>query len=160
MHGIYYDGRGLNKSLLNDLFRCQYIGCHQSIVLQGPTGSGKIYLACALAKQACLGQIKPRYIRLPDLLMEYGDASVVQGKQKRLLASYSKIPLLVIDEWLVSDISDNELYFLFELFERQPTRFSFLSRPVRTAAAAAGTASVAATMSAESSLSEFALIRL
>ena len=49
--------------------------------------------------------------------MEYGDASVVQGKQKRLLASCSKIPLLVIDEWLVSDMSDNELYFLFELFE-------------------------------------------
>ena len=51
-----------------------------------------------LAKQARLGQIKARYIRLPDLLMEYGDASVIQGKQKRLLASYSKIPLLVIDE--------------------------------------------------------------
>lgn len=119
MHGIYYDGRGLNKTLLKDLFQCQYIGHHQSIVLQGPTGSGKTYLACALTKQACLGQIKARYIRLPDLLMEYGDASIIQGKQKRLLAGYSKIPLLVIDEWLVSDMSDSELYFLFELFERR-----------------------------------------
>lgn len=119
MHGVYYDVRGLNKSLLNDLSGCQYIGYHQSIILQGPTGSGKTYLACALAKQACLGQIKTRYIRLPDLLMEYGDASVTQGKQKRLISSYSKIPLLVIDEWLVSDMSDSELYFLFELFERR-----------------------------------------
>ena len=40
--------------------------------------------------------------------MEYGDASIIQGKQKRLLASYSKIPLLIIDEWLVSDMSDKE----------------------------------------------------
>lgn len=119
MHGIYYDGRGLNKALLNDLFHCLYIGYHQSIVFQGSTGSGKTYLACALAKQACLEQIKTKYIRLPDLLMEYGDASIIQGKQKRLLASYSKIPLLVIDEWLVSDMSDSELYFLFELFERR-----------------------------------------
>lgn len=119
MHGVYYDGRELNKSLLKELFQCQYIDCHQSIVLQGPTGSGKTYLACALAKQACLGQIKARYIRLPDLLMEYGDASIIQGKQKRLLASYSKIPLLIIDEWLVSDMSDKEIYFLFELFERR-----------------------------------------
>lgn len=119
LHSIYYDGRGLNGSLLKELFQCQYISRHQSIVLQGPTGSGKTYLACALAKQACLGQIKARYIRLPDLLMEYGDAAIIQGKQKRLLASYSKIPLLVIDEWLVSDMSDSELYFLFELFERR-----------------------------------------
>lgn len=51
--------------------------------------------------------------------MEYGDASVIHGKQTRLLASYSKIPLLVIDEWLVSDMSDSELYFLFKLFERR-----------------------------------------
>ena len=119
MHNIFYEGRGLNKTLLKDLFQCQYIGYHQSIILQGPTGSGKTFLACALAKQAGLGQIKARYIRLPDLLMEYGDAAVIQGKQKRLLTSYSKIPLLVIDEWLVSDMSDNELYFLFELFERR-----------------------------------------
>lgn len=49
--------------------------------------------------------------------MEYGDAAVIQGKWKRLITSYSKIPLLVIDEWLVSDMSDSELYFLFELFE-------------------------------------------
>lgn len=50
MYGIYYDGWGLNKSLLKDLFRCQYIDCHQSIVFQDPIGSGKTYLACALAK--------------------------------------------------------------------------------------------------------------
>lgn len=119
MHSIHYDGRGLDKALIKDLFTCQYIGQHQSIILQGPTGSGKTYLACALAKQACLRQIRARYTRLPDLLMEYGDATIVQGRQRRLLASYSKIPLLVIDEWLVSDLSDSEIYFLFELFERR-----------------------------------------
>lgn len=119
MHGLLYGGRGLNKSLIDELFRCQYIGYNQSIILQGPTGSGKTYLACALAKQACLGQVKAKYVRLPDLLMEYDDATIVQGKQKRLIASYSRIPLLVIDEWLVSDMSDSELYFLFELFERR-----------------------------------------
>lgn len=119
MYGIHYEGRGLDKALIKDLFTCQYIEQHQSIILQGPTGSGKTYLACALAKQACLRQIRARYIRLPDLLMEYGDATIVQGRQRRPLASYSKIPLLVIDEWLVSDLSDSEIYFLFELFERR-----------------------------------------
>lgn len=116
---VHYKGRGINQELLASLFSCQYIAGHQSIILQGFTGSGKTYLACALGKQACLHQIRTRYIRLPDLLMEYSDAALVPGKQKQLLDRYGKIPLLIIDEWLVSDISDSELYFLFELMERR-----------------------------------------
>lgn len=119
IHGIHYEGRGLNRDLLDGRFNCQYIGGHQSIILQGFTGSGKTYLACALGKQACLNQIKTRYIRLPDLLMEYGDATLIPGRQKKVLDRYGKIPLLILDEWLVSDISDSELYLLFELMERR-----------------------------------------
>ena len=95
MHSLYYEGRGLNRELLNSLFNCQYVTAHQSIILQGFTGSGKTYLACALGKQACLCQIKTRYIRLPDLLMEYGDAVIMAGQQKRLLTKYGNIPLLI-----------------------------------------------------------------
>jgi DNA replication protein DnaC len=117
--GVIYDGRGLNKELIANLFSCQYVSFHQSIILQGFTGSGKTYLACALGKEACLNQIKVRYIRLPDLLMEYGEATIIAGKQRKLLEHYSRIPLLILDEWLVSDISDSELHFLFELMERR-----------------------------------------
>lgn len=119
MQGILYEGRGLNRELLGNLSSCQYIGSHQSIVLQGFTGSGKTYLACALGKQACLNQFRALYIRLPDLLMEYGDCASIVGSPKKLLNRYGKIPLLILDEWLVSDISDSELYFLFELMERR-----------------------------------------
>ena len=73
--GIIYSGRGLNRDLIENLFSGQYIGLHQSVILQGFTGSGKTYLACALGKEACLNHVKVRYIRLPDLLMEYGDSS-------------------------------------------------------------------------------------
>ena len=51
--------------------------------------------------------------------MEYGDSTVVAGNQRNLLERYSRIPLLILDEWLVSDISDAELHFLFELMERR-----------------------------------------
>ena len=119
IHGLYYDGRHLDKNLLTELFTCQYVDLHQSIILQGPTGSGKTFLGCVFGKQACLKQTKTRYVRFPDLLMEYGDASLVQGQQKKIISKYAKIPLLIIDEWLVSDISDSELYFLFELMERR-----------------------------------------
>lgn len=119
IHGLYYDGRHLDKNLLTELFTCQYVDLHQSIILQGPTGSGKTFLGCVFGKQACLKQTKTRYVRFPDLLMEYDDASLVQGQQKKIISKYAKIPLLIIDEWLVSDISDSELYFLFELMERR-----------------------------------------
>ena len=51
--------------------------------------------------------------------MEYGDSTVVAGNQRNLLERYSRIPLLILDERLVSDISDAELHFLFELMERR-----------------------------------------
>lgn len=117
--GVIYASRGLNRELIENLFSGQYIGLHQSIILQGFTGSGKTCLACALGKEACLNHVRVRYVRLPDLLMEYGDSTVVAGNQRKLLERYSRIPLLILDEWLVSDISDAELHFLFELMERR-----------------------------------------
>lgn len=51
--------------------------------------------------------------------MEYGDCAAIIGSPNKLLNRYGKIPLLILDEWLVSDISDSELYFLFELMERR-----------------------------------------
>ena len=51
--------------------------------------------------------------------MEYGDSTLVAGNQRKLLERYSRISLLILDEWLVSDISDAELHFLFELMERR-----------------------------------------
>ena len=113
------EGRGMDVQLLTELFTGQYIDHHQSIILQGPTGSGKTYLGCVLGKQACLRQVKTKYIRFPDLLMEYGDAVLVQGQQRRIIRKYAGISLLIIDEWLMSEISASELHFLFELMERR-----------------------------------------
>ena len=75
---------------------CQYVHSKHSIVLQGYTGSGKTFLACALGKEACRQQIKTRYIRLPYLLMEYGDTVLIPGQEKRILNKYAKVPLLIL----------------------------------------------------------------
>lgn len=119
MKSMFYDGRGLDKNLIVELSTCQYISQHRSIVLQGPTGSGKTFLGCALGRNACLNRVKTRYIRLPDLLMEYGDAVAITGQVRKIQNRYASVPLLILDEWLVSDISKDELHFLFELMERR-----------------------------------------
>lgn len=119
IHSIFYEGRTINRDAIIELATCQFIDNKQSVVFQGYTGSGKTYLACALAKEACRHQIRARYIRLPDLLMEYGDSKLIAGQEKKLIAKYAKIPLLVLDEWLMADISADELHFLFELTERR-----------------------------------------
>ena len=119
VHSIYYEGRTLNRESINELSTAQFIRNLHSIVFQGYTGSGKTFLACAIGKEACRQQVRTRYIRLPDLLMEYGDAKIIPGQEKKIIARYSKIPLLILDEWLMADISADELHFLFELTEHR-----------------------------------------
>ena len=59
--------RGLNRDVLAQLGMCAFIERQQNVVFQGFTGSGKSYLGCALAKQACQHRIRAHYIRMPDL---------------------------------------------------------------------------------------------
>ena len=119
IHSIYYDNRTLNRDAITGLATCQFVHNKQSVVFQGYTGSGKTFLACSLGKEACRQQIRTRYIRLPDLLMEYGDAKLIGGREKKLIDKYAKIPLLILDEWLMADIPADELHFIFELTERR-----------------------------------------
>lgn len=119
IHDIYYGNRGIDKNTIQELSTNQYIGSNTNIILQGFTGSGKTYLACALGRQACKSQIKTRYIRLPDLLMEYDEHILLNKGKVKLLKKYAGYKLLVLDEWLLEDISKKEQNFIFELIERR-----------------------------------------
>lgn len=120
LHDIYYsDKRLLNRNLINELSTCRYIEDNRSIIIQGYTSSGKTYLACALAKEACRNQYKTKYIRLPDLLVEYAENSLLKGGKEKILRKYSSFKVLIIDEWLINDLSKDEISFIFELSERR-----------------------------------------
>jgi len=119
MRGIHYSGRKLNKDALMELSTCQFIDSNKNVIIQGFTGSGKTYLACALGKQACKKKIRSKYVRLPDLLVEYSEAALVPKAKAKLLKRYNSHGLLIVDEWLLEDISEEEQHFLYELFERR-----------------------------------------
>lgn len=116
---IYYIDRGLDKEKLLSLSTVQFIDTHSSVIFHGFTGSGKSYLACALGKQACIHGIKTRYIRIPDLLMLRDEATLVPQGISKLLKKFTNYKLLILDEWLLDDLSEEEQHFLFELIERR-----------------------------------------
>lgn len=119
INDIYYADRGISKTMILELGTCQFMDRNMNIVFQGYTGSGKTYLACAVAKQACKLQYRTKYIRIPDLLMEYDESTLLKNGPQKILRKYSTYPLLILDEWLLEEISENEQFFLFELIERR-----------------------------------------
>ena len=77
------------------------------------------FLGCAMAKEACRRQHKTRYIRLPDLLEEYAGKSVIFGGKNKVLNKYAAFKVLVLDEWLMLELSKADVEFLLELTERR-----------------------------------------
>lgn len=116
---IYYIDRGLDRQKLMVLSNCQFIDTSTSVIFHGFSGSGKSYLACALGRQACLQGIRTRYIRTTDLFMLRDEAALTQQGISKLLKKFSSYKLLILDEWLLDDLSDEEQHFLLELIERR-----------------------------------------
>lgn len=119
VHEIYYVDRHLDREQLLALSNCQFISDARNIVFRGFTGSGKSYLACALGREACKRGIRTRYIRLPDLMMEWEEAKAQSHGVPKLLKKYSNYTLLILDEWLIQTPDEPQLHFLFELIERR-----------------------------------------
>ena len=119
VNDIYYNGRGIDRNAIQELSMAQFIHSNTNVIFQGFTGSGKTFLACAIGRQACKRQIRTRYVRLPDLLVEHDEAMLVPKGGSKLLKKYSNYGLLILDEWLLEDLSEDEQHFLFELIERR-----------------------------------------
>lgn len=113
------DERGLNRNVLTGLATCSFIDRCQNVVFQGFTGSGKSYLGCALAKQACQHRIRAHYIRMPDLEEAWAVAREKPQGQTKFLKKYVNYTLLVIDEWLLDHPDERMRSMLLELLERR-----------------------------------------
>jgi DNA replication protein DnaC len=117
IENIDYRGRsGLDKSMLATLASCSWITEALNLLIDGTTGSGKTFLACALAHQACRNGLSAWYVRAPRLFDElklcHADGTV--GKR---LAVISKIQLLIIDDFAIAPIGARERNDLLELLD-------------------------------------------
>ena len=119
MGEMIYEGRNIDGIKIREAGTCQFASSASNVVIEGCTGTGKSFLACCLAKQACKLRMSARYIRLPDLLMERDELAATERSDAKILKKYARYEVLAIDEWLTEDVDDVDISFLFELIERR-----------------------------------------
>jgi DNA replication protein DnaC len=108
--------RGLDKSLTLDLAQCQWIRKHLNLLITGPTGVGKTWVACALAQKACREGFTSLYLRLPRLLQELPIAKG-DGTYTRLMSRLAKVDVLILDDWGLSKLIAEQRRDLLEILE-------------------------------------------
>jgi|SRR5690606_15095891 len=117
LEGIdYAANRKLDKAVVAQLASCRWIAETQHVTITGETGTGKTYLACALAHQACRKGYRALYRRMPRLFHELTVARA-DGSYARLLARLAKTHLLVIDDFGVAPLTDQHRQDLLELLD-------------------------------------------
>lgn len=108
--------RGLDKSVVLRLAGCDWIRNHQVVLIVGATGTGKSYLACALAQAACRHGLSTRYFRLSRLLDDLALARA-DGSYPKLMERLAKTQLLAIDDYGMTPLSDAQRRDLLELLD-------------------------------------------
>lgn len=123
----FKQSRGLDKSLILDLAQCRWIKQHLNLLITGPTGVGKTWVACALAQKACREGYTALYLRLPRLLQELPIAKG-DGTYTRLLKRLAKVDVLILDDWGLSKLIAEQRRDLLEILEdRHDTRSTIVT---------------------------------
>ena len=114
--------RGLDRGLIQSLAACQWVRERLNVLIAGPTGVGKTWLACALAHKACREGYTAQYFRLAQLLRELTIAKG-DGRYTKLLARLARTEVLVLDDWgLAKPNAENRRDLLEVLDERHGRR--------------------------------------
>lgn len=119
----YSSGRMLNKAQIQKLSTCDYIHEAHNVIIMGATGAGKSYLSCALGMEACKRFYSVKYVRLPELVTDLAIARG-EGNFKKIFSQYKKVQLLVIDEWMLVNLTENEARDVLEIVQARHKRTS------------------------------------
>ena len=119
--------RALDKAVIRQLATCRWVEEHQGILISGMTGTGKSFLACALAHQACRKGYRALYRRASRLFQELTLAHA-DGTDLRLLSKLARLDVLLIDDWALAPLQDQERRDVLEILEdRYGTRSTIIT---------------------------------
>jgi len=126
----YRARRELDKALMLQLSACRWVHEGLNLIINGPTGVGKTWIACALAQKACRAGYTALYRRLPRLFEElslaHGD-----GRFSKLMAGFAKTDLIILDDWGLSKFTAEQRHDLLELLDdRHGTRSTLVTSQV------------------------------
>lgn len=111
----YHAPRGLDRALLQALGTGRWLHDRLNVLITGPTGAGKSYIACALGQRACRHNFSVRYYRAPRLFSDLATART-NGRYPRALARIRRADLLILDDWGLA-LSEAEQRDLLEILD-------------------------------------------
>ena len=112
----YRHRRNIKKEQIALLAQTGWLDKAQNLLITGPCGSGKTYLACALGHNACLNGYSTRYYRLSRLLLEMTQAKA-DGSYQKLLKQLASTQLLLIDDWGLEPLEAAHRHDLMEIMD-------------------------------------------
>jgi DNA replication protein DnaC len=122
--------RGLDRAQVRSLSTCDWVSRHQNLIIVGPCGVGKTFLACAFAQKALREGYTARYCRLPQLIRELTLARA-DGSLDQKLRQLARIEVLILDDWLMLPLGQSERRDLLEVAEdRCQTRSTILTSQI------------------------------
>ncbi len=115
--------RGLDRSLIRELATGAWVTAHRNVLVVGPTGVGKTFVACALAHAALRHDHRALYLRVPRLLDELVLARA-DGRLPRLMAAWARLDVLVLDDFGLQPLTAAQAADLLEVIEDRHGRRS------------------------------------
>ncbi len=119
----YRTPRGLDRALFEMLAKGEWIDAHDNLILYGPTGAGKSWLACALGHKACRDNRSVLYQRVPKLFSNLALARG-DGRYARLLKSLAGVQVLILVDWGLEPLDAGARHDLYEILEERYGRRS------------------------------------